>query len=94
MQREVLVRHILVSSRGEAEEIIQKIDAGAPFEELAGKYSKCSSSKEGGLLAWLPRGKMPREFDNVAFPLPKGMVSAPVKTELGWHIIKKIDSRM
>eukprot|EP00922_Rhytidocystis_sp_ex-Travisia-forbesii_P047908 GHVS01071420.1.p1 GENE.GHVS01071420.1~~GHVS01071420.1.p1 ORF type:complete len:135 (+),score=11.11 GHVS01071420.1:155-559(+) len=57
------------------------------FIMLAEKYSECSSSKKGGDLGWFPRGKMVPEFQQVAFNLPKGGLSAPFKTCHGYHVV-------
>eukprot|EP00922_Rhytidocystis_sp_ex-Travisia-forbesii_P056846 GHVS01084101.1.p1 GENE.GHVS01084101.1~~GHVS01084101.1.p1 ORF type:complete len:135 (+),score=13.47 GHVS01084101.1:572-976(+) len=57
------------------------------FSELAEKYSECSSGKKGGDLGWFCRGKMVPEFQQVAFNLPKGGLSAVFKTCHGYHIV-------
>lgn len=89
MQKEIHVKHILVKSKDEAQRIYERAEAGEDFDDLAQ-----NSIDEKVDLGWLSRGKMPPEFDNIAFPMPKGMVSLPVKTEQGYHVIKKIDNRL
>ena len=61
------------------------------IEELAKDNSLCPSKKRGGSLGTFSRGQMVREFENVAFKLKKGEISLPVKTQFGWHIIKRIN---
>lgn len=62
-------------------------DLPAKFAELAKANSACPSSAQGGDLGSFPRGKMVKEFDEVAFKLPVGKVSDPVKTQFGYHLV-------
>lgn len=57
------------------------------FAELAKKESGCPSSAKGGDLGAFTHGAMVPEFDKVAFSLPVGKVSEPVKTQFGYHLI-------
>ena len=57
------------------------------FERLARKRSTCPSSKRGGDLGTFERGRMVPAFEDVVWTTPLGSVSAPVKTEVGWHLI-------
>ena len=63
------------------------IDVGATFAELAKESSDCPSSAKGGDLGEFTHGQMVPEFDKVAFELPVGQVSEPVKTKFGYHLI-------
>ena len=83
--------HILVKAMPEAEEILGKINNGESFSKLAKERSQCPSGKRGGDLGTFGRGQMVREFEKVAFELEKGQVSQPVKTQFGWHIIKRLE---
>ena len=62
-------------------------DVPAKFAELAKANSACPSSAKGGDLGEFTRGQMVKEFDEVAFKLPVGKVSDPVKTQFGHHLI-------
>jgi peptidyl-prolyl cis-trans isomerase C len=85
----VKASHILVKKRSQAASILNELQAGADFRELAKKHSICSSGKKGGDLGFFTRGKMVKEFEKAAFSLSKGELSGLVKTEFGYHIIKR-----
>ena len=92
-QEEVRVRHILVDSREEAEAVIAAAKNGGDFAELAKKRSKGPSGAGGGDLGYFDRDAMVAPFSEAAFKLKKGKISAPVKTQFGWHVIKLEDRR-
>ncbi len=93
MVNEVRASHILVGSRKEANKLLNKIKAGAKFEDLAKKHSTCPSGRKGGDLGYFRKGMMVREFETVAFTLNTGDVSTPVQTQFGFHLIKVVDKR-
>ncbi len=67
----------------------QMILAGASFDSLARHWSQdMASGINGGDLGFFPRGQMVPAFDSVAFSLPAGAVSGPVKTIFGYHLVK------
>lgn len=64
------------------------------FEQLAMTNSDDQgSARMGGQLGWFAAGKMVPEFSEAAFELPVNGISKPVRTNFGWHIIKKLDER-
>ena len=71
-----------------AEGILQQIQNGEEFSELAKKYSEDVSAHSGGELGTIDRGTMLPEFENAAFNLKIGEVSKVVETANGFHIIK------
>ena len=85
----VAARHILVDHEHEAKDLVQKMSDGTSFEDLAEKFSKCPSGKNGGDLGEFGKGRMVKEFEDVAFGLDIDQVSEPIKTQFGYHIIKR-----
>ena len=104
-EQEVHARHILLqlkrdasaaednALRQRAQEIAQRLRAGADFAKLARELSDGPSASQGGDLGYFRRGVMVAEFEKVAFSLPIGAVSDPVRTQFGWHLIQVIDRR-
>ena len=67
----------------------QRIQNGEDFEVVARELSDdAMSAKNGGDLGLITRGAMEKNFDEAAFALSEGEVSAPVKTSFGFHLIK------
>lgn len=83
--------HILVETKSEAEELLGRLQGGADFAREAKKLSKCPSGQNGGDLGHFARGKMVKEFDAVAFDLEVGQLSDLVKTQFGYHVLKRTD---
>lgn len=106
MTNEVNASHILLSLDAEATpadtletyntaiDLLKKIDKGEYFQELALKYSKDPSVRiNKGNLAWFKAYKMVYPFETAAYQLEIGEVSQPVRTQFGYHLIKKNDER-
>ncbi|TRO48044.1 peptidylprolyl isomerase [Candidatus Bathyarchaeota archaeon] len=91
MPDKVHCAHILVKSESEAKTVLEKLKKGEKFGRVARAVSRCPSGKRGGDLGTFTRGKMVKEFENVAFELGKGEVSGLVKTQFGYHIIKRLE---
>lgn len=90
----VTAKHILVDSEELAKEIREKIASNElSFEDAATQYSSCPSKEQGGNLGAFSKGMMVPEFEEVAFVLPVGEVSDPVKTQFGYHLIKVADKK-
>nr|WP_235782592.1 peptidylprolyl isomerase [Peribacillus psychrosaccharolyticus] len=93
-EEQVEASHILVESKAEAKDIIEKLADGKKFADLAKEYSTDTASAEkGGELGFFGKGEMAEEFEKVAFSLEKGKISDPVKTSYGYHIIKVTDKK-
>lgn len=94
MSDEIQASHILVDSKQQAEQLKKALDSGnAEFADLAKNHSQGPSSENGGDLGFFGKGKMAKPFERTAFDLDVGQISDPVKTEFGWHLIKKTDER-
>ncbi|SVC40625.1 uncharacterized protein METZ01_LOCUS293479 [marine metagenome] len=88
-------RHILVSSQGQAIDLIQQLDNGADFQELAKEKSiDTGSAANGGDLDWFSPNQMVAAFGAAVAALEDGSYSPnPVQTQFGWHVIFREDSR-
>lgn len=77
------------AARARADSIIQELRKGADFATAARRFSEDPSSKDkGGDLGWFRRGKMVAEFEREAFRLRPGVISEPVESSFGYHIIQ------
>ena len=83
-------RHILVQTEDEANNLINDINSGSDFAELASQYSLCPSKSQGGDLGEFFKGQMVPEFDEIVFSEVIGSVHGPVKTQFGYHLIEII----
>ena len=79
--------HILVENEDEAKAIQADLENGADFAETAKEKSTGPSGPSGGELGWFGEGSMVPEFQAAVMELETGQISAPVKTQFGWHII-------
>ncbi|MFH1591529.1 MAG: peptidylprolyl isomerase [archaeon] len=86
---EIRARHILVETEEEALDMLDRIDAGEDFAELAAQYSLSGDKVNGGDLGLFSREVMVEEFSNAAFALEVGDISEPVQSQFGFHIIKR-----
>jgi parvulin-like peptidyl-prolyl isomerase len=80
--------------KAEAKAVRTKVTAkNADFGEIAKTASKGPEASRAGDLGWLTRGRMPPEFDNVAFTLAANTVSDVVETKFGYEIIKVFEKK-
>jgi peptidyl-prolyl cis-trans isomerase D len=96
----VKVAHILIKlsdpskdseAKANAERILKIARSGKDFGDLAKNYSlDAASNNQGGVLPPFSRGqgRVPKEFEDVAFSLKPGEISGVVRSEAGYHIIK------
>ena len=106
-QQEVHARHILFrvndpndqaaskAAEDKVKSTIDRVKKGEDLATLAKSLTEDPSGKQdGGDLGYFTREQMVPEFSEVAFKLEKGQVSAPVKTQFGWHVLQVEDKRM
>lgn len=82
-----LVYHILVATEAEAKKAEASIKGGKSFAEVAKAVSTDPSSASGGLVGCAGSGSFVAEFEKAVAGLKPGQISAPVKTQYGWHVI-------
>lgn len=104
-QEEVSARHVLFklepgadeatakAAQTKAEDVAKKAKGGEDFAELAKAQSECPSASRGGDLGFFPKNRMVPEFAEAAFKMKKGDISAPVRSQFGWHVIKVEDHK-
>ena len=91
MSDKIKCSHILVEKHSEAISLLERIQKGEKFGKLAKEFSlDTGSAKRDGNLGYFGRGKMVKEFEKSAFNLQTGQISEPVKTQYGYHIIKRL----
>lgn len=84
--------HILVEKQSESLVIMERIKKGEKFGKLAKELSIDSgSAKKDGSLGYFTKGMMVKPFEEAAFKLQIGEISEPIKTEFGYHIIKRFE---
>ena len=84
----ILIRDKSDIGREKLDAVIEALDSGRDFEELAREFSEDTSSEQGGDLGWLPRGQTVAKFEKVAFSLELDQISDPFETQFGWHIVR------
>ena len=84
------VRHILVKTKAEADKLQAQLKGGAVFAVLAKQSSLDPGSKDQGGNLTITRGQTVAPFDKAAFTLKTNELSAPIKTEFGYHLIQPL----
>ena len=90
---ELLVRQILVKNLSTANEIIELLDNGSDFAEIAKEKSISSNAQSGGLLNWRKAVDMPELFEKALVNQSIGFISEPLESGSGYHILKLEDKR-
>ena len=92
---EYKARHILLKEEAEAKKLIAELEKDASkFADLAKEHSTGPSGPQGGDLGWFVEGQMVEPFSKAVVALENGQFTKePVKTQFGWHVILREDSR-
>ena len=91
MSVKIKCSHILVEKQSESLEVLERIKSGEKFGKLAKELSTDKGSgKKDGNLGYFTKGMMVKPFEDAAFKLNIGETSEPVKSEFGYHIIKRL----
>ena len=94
-REEIKASHILMDTESEAIDVINMLNDGDDFAELAKNKSTGPSGPSGGDLGWFKRGQMVPPFENAAFSLGENEISQkPIRTQFGWHVIKVFEKRI
>ena len=93
LEPELQVRQILVKDKSIADRVINLINEGTSFSELASEYSISSNASNGGLMDWRKAIDMPELFENALKDKSIGYVTEPLESGSGFHILKLEDKR-
>jgi len=87
-------RHILVATEPFAQKVVENLEKGGKFDELAKKESMDSSKDNGGDLGWFTPDRMVKPFADAIVSLKPGEYThKPVQTQYGWHVIQLVETR-
>lgn len=95
-------RHILIKlseimnekdGKLKIDSIKQRLDNGEKFEVLARQFSEDGSASSGGDLGWVNPGDTVAQFEKAMSELNIGQISAPVRSQFGWHVIQLLERR-
>jgi peptidyl-prolyl cis-trans isomerase C len=93
-KQEYHARHILVATEPFAQKIVDRLNKGEKFEDIAKRDSMDSSKTNGGDLGWFTPDRMLPEFSGAVMALKPGeYTKKPVQTQYGWHVIQLVDTR-
>jgi parvulin-like peptidyl-prolyl isomerase len=101
-KEDVLVKHILLATRGDAEAVVSELRAGADFDSLADAHTLIAPIANDGtevplqkriVFGWLEYGKANPEVESVIFSTPLNEYSDPVQTTYGWHVFMPVERR-
>ncbi len=81
------------AAREKAEKLVQRLEQGADFQQLAVSESDGPKALEGGDLGWRPAAQWPSLFAETAIEMKKGQISQPLRSGAGFHILKMEDRK-
>jgi peptidyl-prolyl cis-trans isomerase C len=87
-------RHILVATEPFAQRVVERLQKGEKFDDLAKKESMDTSKDNGGDLGWFTPDRMVKPFADAVVALKPGdYTHTPVQTQYGWHVIQLVETR-
>jgi peptidyl-prolyl cis-trans isomerase C len=87
-------RHILVATEPFAQKVVERLEKGGKFDDIAKQESMDSSKDNGGDLGWFTPDRMVKPFaDAVVAMKPGEYTHKPVQTQYGWHVIQLVETR-
>ncbi len=90
---QVRVRQILLNSKKEADQVLQRLKDGEGFAALARRYSQAPEAELGGDMGYAVRGHLPKPLEDPVFALKEETLSPVIKTIYGYHIFQVVDRR-
>jgi peptidyl-prolyl cis-trans isomerase SurA len=78
---------------GNAQRLFEQLRGGANFPALARQFSEAASAARGGELGWIQEGQLPKELDAALAKMRPGMLSLPIRSLSGFHILLLHDER-
>jgi peptidyl-prolyl cis-trans isomerase C len=93
-KQEYHAKHILVATEPYAQKVVERLEKGEHFEDVAKKESMDSSKDNGGDLGWFTTDRMVKPFADAVLQLKPGEYThKPVQTQFGWHVIQLVEVR-
>jgi len=92
-QEEYRIRHILVKTKGEADDIQKQLKRGKSFADLASQSLDVNAARQGGELGWIMPSFLVPEIKAEVERMKPGQTSAPIQTTQGWDIVQVMDKR-
>jgi peptidyl-prolyl cis-trans isomerase C len=93
-KQEYHAKHILVATEPFAQKVVERLQKGEKFEDVAKHESMDSSKDNGGDLGWFTPEKMVKPFSDAILTLKPGEYThKPVQTQYGWHVIELVETR-
>lgn len=95
--RHILIKPTIINSDADIQNTLnnlrERIAKGENFSVLAKVYSDDNSAVEGGDLGWSNPDQYVPEFKNAVTTLPLNTLSAPIRTQFGWHLVEVLERR-
>jgi peptidyl-prolyl cis-trans isomerase C len=93
-KQEYHAKHILVATEPFAQKVVERLQKGEKFEDVAKHESMDSSKDNGGDLGWFTPDKMVKPFSDAILSLKPGEYThKPIQTQYGWHVIELVETR-